>query len=82
MALTDGALYLAQPAGAFWLMEAIVAAWPRLLLHPRYGRDLADHQFWTLTVNADHSAELICERDTDKPVLKARISLRTSHSRR
>jgi hypothetical protein len=73
MLLTDGAFYLAQRAGAFWLMVAITTAQPRLLLHPKYGRDLAEYQFWTLTVNPDRSAELLCERDTDQPVLKAQI---------
>ncbi|RJP78518.1 MAG: hypothetical protein C4524_06430 [Candidatus Zixiibacteriota bacterium] len=73
MLLTDGAYYLAQQAGAFWLMDAIAAAQPLLLLHPKYGRDLAEYQFWTLTVNSDRSAELLCERDTDQPVLKALV---------
>jgi hypothetical protein len=73
MVLTDGAFYLAQQAGAFWLMDAIAAAQPRLLLHPTLGRDLATYQFWTLTVNQDRTAELVCERDTDEPVLQAHI---------
>jgi hypothetical protein len=73
MLLTDGAFYLARQAGAFWLIQAIELAQPSLLLHPKYGRDLAEYQFWTLKVNADRTASLTCERDTDQPIFTWKI---------
>jgi hypothetical protein len=51
--LTDGALYLAQKAGAFWLMDLIASYYPKLKGEP--------FQVWKLTVNDDRSALVVCE---------------------
>ena len=58
---TDGVRYLAEHAGAYWLIDAI-ASWQ---IDPRVHRDpmLQQIQFWKLVVNDDRSALLVCERD-------------------
>ncbi|MGI0485515.1 DUF6876 family protein [Pantanalinema rosaneae CENA516] len=58
---TDGVRYLAERAGAYWLIDAI-ASWQ---IDPRVHRDpmLQQIQFWKLAVNDDRSALLVCERD-------------------
>ncbi|NER93495.1 MAG: hypothetical protein F6J86_06610 [Symploca sp. SIO1B1] len=58
---TDGVQYLAEHGEAYWLIDAI-ASWQT---DPRVSQDamLQQFQFWTLTVNDDHSARLVCERD-------------------
>lgn len=67
--LTEGTKWLADNAGAYWLMDAIAS----------YQKDcekdemLCDMQFWTLRVNEDKTATLICERDTDDVAFKQEI---------
>jgi hypothetical protein len=64
MLLTDGARYVAEHGGehgAYWLMDAIASRQPELQKNPR----LRDAQFWTLTVNADKTATLVCVEDSD-----------------
>ena len=53
---TDGAKYLADTAGAYWLLDAIALAQP-------YEKAVAaeDFQFWILRVAPDRSATLTCE---------------------
>jgi len=58
---TEGVRYVAERGGAYWLIDAI-ASWqsdPRI----RDDQMLQGIQFWTLTVNSDRSAQLVCERD-------------------
>ena len=53
---TDGAKYVADQAGAYWLLDEIA------LIQPHDKRVAAeDFQVWKLKVSADCSAELICE---------------------
>ncbi|NES25204.1 MAG: hypothetical protein F6K41_41470 [Symploca sp. SIO3E6] len=58
---TDGVQYLAERGEAYWLIDEI-ASWQT---DPRVSQDvmLQQFQFWTLTVNDDRSARLVCERD-------------------
>ena len=53
---TDGAKYLADHAGAYWLLDEIALA-------QRGSSRVAGEvfQLWKLTVNADHTATLSCE---------------------
>src|ERR1700759_4882313 len=53
---TDGAKYVADHGGAYWLLDAIAIV-------QRYEKQVAAEEFqlWTLNVNADHTATLICE---------------------
>lgn len=65
MTYTDGIDYLAEAGGAYWLIDAIGS----------YQRDrrltgdgmLRDYQIWQLRVNADKSATLTCQADTNEP---------------
>jgi len=51
---TDGAHYVAEAGGAYWLLDAIVS-------HQHDARVRAEaFQVWTLKVAADRSAELYC----------------------
>ena len=53
---TDGVKYVAETAGAYWLIDEITFA-------QRFDKLLAAEEFqsWKLTVNADHTATLTCE---------------------
>jgi hypothetical protein len=53
---TDGAKYVADHAGAYWLLDEIA------LIQPYDKRVAAEaFQVWRLKINADMSAELLCE---------------------
>jgi len=57
---TEGVKWLADKAGAFWLIDAI-ASWQ---VEARKDAMLRDFQMWVLMVNLDtHSAALSCCRD-------------------
>ncbi len=60
--LTDGTQYVAEEAGAYWLMDAIAIHQPAVMKH----RDDRLHslQFWHLKVEPDHSAVLACRADS------------------
>ena len=55
--LTDGTKFLADSAGAYWLMDAICFHQPALR---KSGADVV-FQAWTLTVNDDRSCSLVCD---------------------
>jgi hypothetical protein len=65
---TDGIKYLADHAGAYWLLDAI-ASWQGNPIIKSNWDDLGQIQFWKLKVSPDNSAVLICERDLDEPVV-------------
>ena len=66
---TDGVKYLAEKANAYWLLDAIASHQPQLLKD----HELKEFQHWKLTMSADHTAQLVCFRDTDEPVLAQHI---------
>lgn len=69
--MTDGVKFLADNAGAHWLVDAIASHQPEAMRDPM----LKEMQFWTLKVNADdRSAILTCERDTDDVAITQEIS--------
>jgi hypothetical protein len=53
---TDGAKYVADTAGAYWLLDEIALA-------QKYVKEVAAQEFqvWKLTVKEDNSATLVCE---------------------
>ena len=53
---TDGAKFVADQAGAYWLLDEIALA-------QRYAKNVAREEFqlWKLTLNPDHTALLACE---------------------
>jgi hypothetical protein len=67
--LTDGTKFVADSAGAYWLMDAIASHHGTCIKDPM----LRDHQFWTLKVNPDKTAVLICERDTGNEAFRQEI---------
>ena len=53
---TDGAKFVADQAGAYWLLDEIA------IIQPHNARVAAqEFQVWKLTVNADQTAVLTCE---------------------
>jgi hypothetical protein len=60
---TDGVRHVVTDGEALWILDLIGSWQPE----PQVKNDpmLQDMQFWTLTVNDDHSAEMRCERDKD-----------------
>jgi len=60
LVVTDGVAWLCEKAECFWLLDEIAMAQPKCMKD----RMLREHQFWTLRVNPDKSATLICERDS------------------
>jgi hypothetical protein len=65
---TDGAKYVADTAGAYWLLEEIALA-------QRFVTEVAAEEFqvWKLTVKADNSATLACEDGNDNVVFSKAI---------
>lgn len=66
---TEGVQYLATHAGAQWLIDAIAAV---QLAKPAVRAE--DFQVWTLKVNPDHSAILICTDGNGQTLFRAEIS--------
>jgi hypothetical protein len=60
--LTDGAKYVADEAGAYWLMDAIASHQPEARQNP----NLREFQLWRLKVAPDKTAILECLEDSDK----------------
>lgn len=62
---TDGVKYVAERAGAHWLIDAIA------LIQPCDKRVTAEvFQVWRLQVNADRAARLVCEDGNENVVYK------------
>mgnify|MGYP000863103850 CR=1 FL=1 len=53
---TDGARYVAEQGGAYWLLDAIAFAQKAVVAVAA-----EEFQLWKLTVQTDRSARLICE---------------------
>lgn len=69
---TQGVKYIADEAGAYWLIDAICSHQKRTLLN-KYP-SLKEFQIWRLQVELEkNSGLLICEEDTDQPVLSQEI---------
>src|SRR5580693_5107601 len=60
---TDGAKYVADHGGAYWLLDAIA-------ITQRYEKKVADAEFqvWKLTVKPDRTGTLICHDGNYKAV--------------
>jgi hypothetical protein len=66
---TDGAKYVADEGGAYWLLDEIALA-------QRAEQAVAGEEFqvWKLTVNAERSATLSCEDGNGNTVFSKRIA--------
>lgn len=64
----DGAKYVADEGGAYWLLEAIAIA-------QSYENNVAAEGFqvWTLKVNDDRTANLVCDDGSDNIVYTQHI---------
>lgn len=65
---TDGAKYIAEHAGAYWLLDEIA-------LIQRYNKrvEAEEFQVWKLAVNADQSGVLTCEDGNDNAICTKQI---------
>jgi hypothetical protein len=65
---TDGAKYVAECAGAYWLLDEIA------LIQPHDKRIASEgFQLWKLRVRTDHTATLTCEDGNGKAVFTKAI---------
>jgi len=70
--LTDGAKWLADNAGAYWLMDIIGSYHGKCMKDPK--AMLQNMQFWTLKKNkTGQGAKVICERDTGDVAITQKI---------
>lgn len=65
---TEGAQYVAEHGGAYWLLDSIAIAQTHI---PAVKAE--EFQLWTLKVNADHTAMLTCEDGNCHVVHQERI---------
>ena len=65
---TDGAKYVADTAGAYWLLDEIALA-------QRFEKKVAGEEFqlWRLTVKENSTAALVCEDGNGRHVFSKRI---------
>ncbi|MDD2466895.1 MAG: hypothetical protein PHI97_23110 [Desulfobulbus sp.] len=65
---TDGAKYVAETGGAYWLLDEIAFA-------QKFEKKVAGEEFqlWRLTVKKDNTATLVCEDGNGRKVLSKRI---------
>jgi hypothetical protein len=65
---TDGAKYVADEGGAYWLLDAIAIA-------QKFEKNVSAEEFqvWKLTVREDRTASLICEDGNDNIVYTQHI---------
>lgn len=66
---TDGVKFLAESAGAYWLLDAVALAQPRARRDPA----LREFQLWELSVRKDRSAILVCSRDSEDEAFRREI---------
>ena len=70
---TDGAKYIADAAGAYWLLDEIALA-------QRFDKKVAGEEFqaWKLAVNADQTGILTCEDGNGHTVLQKALEFTDS----
>lgn len=70
---TEGMLFLAEQAGAFWLLDVIASHQHRPKI--RHNQRLQEFQLWRIVVNPkDSTAVVTCHEDSDQPaVVRQRI---------
>ena len=66
---TEGVHFLAEQAEAFWLIDAIVSYFGTPLMHQAIAADerLEGMQFWSLRVEPNSRACLVCQADAGEP---------------
>lgn len=66
---TDGVQFLAETAGAYWLLDLIASWQPKALRDPW----LQEFQLWELFVREDKSATVVCSRDSEDQAFRQEI---------
>ena len=64
---TEGVHYMAERAGAYWLIDAVASHQPDQRITSR--QYLVDFQLWQLAVAQDKSADLTMRGDSDQPAV-------------
>ncbi len=67
---TDGIKYLAEKAQAYWLID-------KILIITRYKKKLQEWGSWTLTVNKDKTALLVCDDGNGNKLFSEKIDYTT-----
>ena len=65
---TDGAKYVAETGGAYWLLDEIAFA-----QKSKKKVAVEEFQLWRLTVKKDNNAILVCEDGNGRKILSKRI---------
>ena len=65
--LTDGVVYLAEEAGAWWLLDLIASYQPQIRKAATEDPRLRDMQFWKLELDGLGGCTIHCEADRDEP---------------
>lgn len=66
--LTDGAKYVAEKCGAYWIFDLIASHHNKAMKH----EVLRDMQVWKLTVNGN-KATIVCEDGNNNKILQQKI---------
>ena len=69
LVFTDGVKFLAEKAGAFWLIDAIASWQPKARLEPA----LREFQLWELFVYENRTALLVGSRDSEDEAFRQQI---------
>ncbi len=66
---TPGVRFLAEQAGAYWLLDVIASyiGSSEMTRAIRADDRLAEMQFWRLNVHPEGGAEVLCRADSDEP---------------
>jgi len=73
---TEGVQFLAEEAGAYWLLDAVASYFGSGVMRAAIAADvrLGAMQFWTLTVAENQTAELVMRVDGgEKPAIRQEI---------
>jgi hypothetical protein len=69
--VTDGVKFLAEEAGAYWLLDIIAFAQQETVI--KNSQVLKQFQLWELEVRENKTAKITCGYDTEKPVWSQEI---------
>ncbi|HEV7766386.1 MAG TPA: hypothetical protein VGQ76_15385 [Thermoanaerobaculia bacterium] len=69
MRFTDGVHFLAENARAHWLID-VITSWQREALRDSA---LQEFQLWELFVRPDHTATIVCSRDSEDEAFRQEI---------
>jgi hypothetical protein len=67
---TDGVKFLAEAAGAYWLID-LIASWQPKALEDEW---LRQFQLWELFVDASGSGTVICSRDSEDEAFRQPVA--------